>query len=340
MTQSPSEQSGGLSIFRGKMNWRVTYRVKDGKQAVVVIEAGNRSAAFKAIAAKGISPIKVEEASGKVRPNGTPHISRGIIAVSLAVVLVVVGAFYLTTKVTPSNKAARPKTMPSPKPTMREVAPKARAVARTASRLKDAPEEEDAPPRQKIVEMVSVVTNADGSVLERFRTADGKIRSRQSAPKPIFDNASDQIIAMAASGAASGHAMPPMPVMNNADEAFMQSLKKAIKINDDDSDEVKALKENVIAIREEIRQLISEGHSFAEVIKNHRDVVNHGVEMRKEAARMIKESIGNGDNDAARECLDKVNEVLVGMGIEKVDMPLSDEERRELIRARHKNGNL
>lgn len=323
------------------MNWRVTYKAKDGKQAVVVIEAGNRSAAFKAIAAKGISPIKVEEASGKVRPNGTPHISRGIIAVSLAVVLFVVGAFYLTTKVTPSNKAARPKTMPSLKPTMREVAPKARAVARTVSRLKDAPEEEDAPPRQKIVEMVSVVTNADGSVLERFRTADGKIRSRQSAPKPIFDNASDQIIAMAASGgAASGHAMPPMPVMNNADEAFMQSLKKAIKINDDDSDEVKALKENVIAIREEIRQLISEGHSFAEVIKNHRDVVNHGVEMRKEAARMIKEFIGNGDNDAARECLDKVNEVLVGMGIEKVDMPLSDEERRELIRARHKNGNL
>lgn len=322
------------------MNWRVTYRGKDGKRAVVVIEAGNRSAAFKAIAAKGISPIKVEEASGKVRPNGTPHISRGIIAVSLAVALVVVGAFYLTTTVTPSNKAARPKPMPSPRPTMREVAPKTRAVARTASRLKDAPEEEDAPPRQKIVEMVSVVTNADGSVLERFRTADGKIRSRQSAPKPIFDNASDQIIAMAASGAASGHAMPPMPVMNNADEAFMQSLKKAIKINDDDSDEVKALKENVIAIREEIRQLISEGHSFAEVIKNHRDVVNHGVEMRKEATRMIKEFIGNGDNDVARECLDKVNEVLVGMGIEKVDIPLSDEERRELIRARHKNGNL
>ena len=84
---------------------------------------------------------------------------------------------------------------------------------------------------------------------------------------------------------------------------------------------------------------MSEGHSFAEVIKDHRDVVNHGVEMRKEASRMIKELIDNGDHDAANECLEKVNEVLAGMGIQGVEMPLTDEERREKIRSQKRNGN-
>lgn len=322
------------------MNWSVTYRAKDGKLAVEIFEAESRAVVFRVIAAKGISPIRVEEANGKVKPNGISHISMGVVAGSLvAIFAVAVGAFYFV-KDTSSNRKEPPKHEIAPKTAKREVTPKANVHTPNIAKPKDKPIEDDIPARQKIVEIVSVFTNADGSVLERFRTADGKIRSRQSAPKPIFDNASDQIIAMAASGAASGHAMPPMPIMNNADEEFMKSLEKEIKINEDDSDEVKALKENVIAIREEIRQLMSEGHSFAEVIKNHRDVVNHGVEMRSEATRMIKEFVDNGDNDAAKECLDKVNEVLAGMGIEKVDMPLSDEERRELIRERHRDGNL
>jgi len=343
--KSPSEKSGGLSIFKGKMNWRVTYRAKDGGQAVEILEAENRNAVFKAIADKGISAIRVEEARCKVNPaKATKGMSKKLVVATAVALLAVAGAICIinlrkATNGTQTDAKERSKAKLAPRPAVHEVAPKTNAVSQVAAKSRDGSVEDNVPPQQRIVEMVSVITNADGSVLERFRTADGKIRSRQSAPKPIFDNASDQIIAMASAGAESGHEMPPMPMMDNADEEFMKSLEKKITISNDDSDEVKALKQNVIAIREEIRQLVSEGHSFAEVIKEHRDIVNHGVEMRKEATRMIKEFLDSGDHGAAAECLERVNETLAGMGIQKIEMPLSDEERRELVRKRRRNGN-
>ena len=327
------------------MNWRVTYRAKDGKQAVEIVEAASRNDVFKVIAAQGISAIRVEEAVGKAKLNkkssSNPKKPVTIIVALVAVACAVgIAYFSMAKKGSPSGTKDSTQKKHVPSSVIREVVPQTNGVGKVAatSKPKDVVED-NTPAREKIVEMISVITNADGSVLERFRTADGKIRSRQSAPKPIFDNASDQIIAMAASGAASGYAMPPMPVMNNADEEFLKSLEKEIKVNDDDTDEVKALKQNVIAIREEIRQLMSEGHSFAEVIKDHRDIVNHGVEMRKEASRIIKDFLDNGDNEAANECLEKVNEVLAGMGIQGVEMPLTDEERREKIRSQKRNGN-
>ena len=192
------------------------------------------------------------------------------------------------------------------------------------------------PPSKRIVEMISVVTNADGSVLERYRTADGKTRSRQSAPKPVFSNATDQLLATAISGAASGASMPPMPVMGNADEEFRKSLETDIVINEDDSDEVKALKQSVIDLREEMKQILEEGGSFEQALREHRDLVNHGVEMRNEATRMIQEFLDEGDADSAMEFLDKVNATLAQMGIEEVEMPLSREERREAIREQHR----
>ena len=194
------------------------------------------------------------------------------------------------------------------------------------------------PPHRRIVETVSVVTNADGSVLVRFRTADGKLRSRQSAPRPVFDNASDQILAMAVSGASSGGSMPPMPLMDNADEAFARSLEKDIEISDGDSDAVKALKRDVMAVREEVRQLMAEGHTFADVMKDHRDMVNRSAEMRREAARIVGEFVESGDMASAEECRAKLNAALAEAGMEGIEMPLSREERRAAVRERSAGG--
>ena len=328
------------------MNWRVTYRAKDGKQAVEIVEAASRNDVFKAIAAKGISAIRVEEAVGKAKLNkkSSSNSKRSPVAIIVALFAIAcaVGIAYFPMAKKGSSSGTKNFTQKKqgPSSVIREVVPQTNGVGKVAatSKPKDVVED-NIPAREKIVEMISVITNADGSVLERFRTADGKIRSRQSAPKPIFNNASDQLLATAISGAASGVSMPPMPMMNNAEEEFRKSLETQITINDDDSEGVKALKQNVIALREEMRQLLDQGNSFADVLRDHRDIVNHGVEMRKEATRMIKEFVDSGDNDAANECLDKVNEVLAGMGIQKVEMPLTDAERRELIRERHRSGN-
>lgn len=323
------------------MNWRVTHRDKDGRQTASVFEAESRDALFRLLAAKGINAIRVEETNGKTGSTGGQcrMSSKLIVLIGAAIIIAIGGSSLLSSMRNSGNTSTDGKS-----PGRSAVTRKSESAIRPSSNRLDtiSPDvaqrhiEDKTPPHKKIVEMISVITNIDGSVLERFRTADGRIRSRQSAPRPVFDNVSDQIIAMAASGAESGSVMPPMPIMDNADEAFIKSLERDIVINDDDPDEVKSLKKNVMTIREEIRQLMNEGHSFADVIREHRDIVNHGVEMRREAIRTIKEFVDGGDREAAKECLEKFNEVLAGMGIQGVEMPLTDEERRAQIRERHR----
>lgn len=229
-------------------------------------------------------------------------------------------------------KASRP----SPASCPRSAAVRAATADGRGERPARSPSAEDGvlPPHRRVVETVSVVTNADGSVLTRFRTADGKLRSRQSAPRPVFDNASDQILAMAVSGASSGGSMPPMPLMADADEAFSKSLEKDIEIGDGDSDAVKALKRDVMAVREEVRRLMAEGHTFADVMKDHRDMVNRSTEMRKEAVRIVGEFVESGDMASAEECWAKLNAALAEAGIEGIEMPQSREERRAAVRER------
>lgn len=323
------------------MNWRVTYRANDGKQVVEIVEAGSRTEAFKVIAAKGISAIRVEETKGKIKDNKNPSglLTKSAIAI-VAAILASVGAICFIALFSQTHKGGlnfhKPKQ--APKTAIREVVSQTNVTTKATSTANHviAAKEDSIPPRQKIVEMISVITNADGSVLERFRTADGKTRSRQYAPKPIFDNASDQLLAAAISGASSGLVMPPMPMMSNAEEEFRKSLAKEIKINEDDRESVKALKQDVIALREEMRQLLDEGNKFADILNDHRDIVNHGVEMRNEAIRLIAEFVDEGDEESARECLEKMNATLLQMGINAVEMPLSREERREIIREQHK----
>ena len=326
------------------MNWSVTYRDKNGRQTVSVLEAESRDALFKSLAKRNISAIRVEEAKDHVQRRCNTGRGHGKVALAVVAILGGMGVVFLMTKhfsggrdeTHPVRKVEKPKTIatftPAPAPN--------RIANQQTSRDKEVKLVDDGiPPNKKVVEIISVITNADGSVLERFRTADGKTRSRQSAPRPVFDNASDQLLATAIRGAESGAAMPPLPMMGNADEEFRKSLEKEIVINDDDSDAVKALKRDVIAMREQMKRLMAEGHSFAEVIKEHRDIVNHGVQMRAEASRLLKEFVDKGERDAAVDCLDKFNDALRGMGIEEVEMPLTNEERREFIREQRKKSN-
>lgn len=275
--------------------------------------------------------------NGASAPQVTPRKSpaspwRG--AVALLIIVALGGAAYLLV----SRDAPKP-TKPVEKAerkTIAEVKPAEIAAKKTPeSILTPKPVEDELPPNKRIVEMISVVTNADGSVLERFRTADGKTRSRQSAPKAVFDNASDQLIAMAVQGAASGGSMPPMPVSRNADAEFKASLEKPIGIEPGDSEEIKALKHAVMETRKQILELMSEGKSFEEVMQEHRELVNNNATVRNEVTTELKRLLEEGDFDGAEQFREKANALLIGFGADPVEMPMTREERRQAVREAH-----
>lgn len=329
------------------MEWQVTYRGKDGTRATDVFSAESREELFKVLERRGLSAIRVEECSNKKRSSS--RLSKSVVppkvfvGVSVATSIIIAALVILSWR---SNQRERGEVGNNPRKEIAKSQPNLRngntakasiGPSVASSNATEASTIDTTPLEEKIVEVISVVTNADGAVIERFKTADGKIRSKQSAPRPIFDNPSDQIIALAVSGAATGAEMPPIPSLEDADGAFAKSLETGIEIKESDSEEVKELKKSVIAVREEIRQLLSEGHSFADIIKDHRELVNKGVGIKEEASRLAKELLDEGDREAAVEFLIRANETLRDMGVDEIEMPLSQEEKRALIRERKNN---
>ncbi len=327
--------------------WKVTYRAKDGTRTTNIFSAANRNELFKVLELRGLRAIRVEDCPNK--KNCSAHLSKSVLSckalvcICFATGIIIAALVILTWR---SNQREDGELYNKPP---REIA-KSQVTLRKGNNTKapidtsvvssNATKEltiDTTLLEEKIVEVISVVTNADGAVIERFKTADGKIRSKQSAPRPIFDNPSDQIIALAVSGAATGAEMPPIPLLEDADGAFAKSLETEIEIKESDSEDINELKKNVIAVREEIRQLLSEGHSFADIIKDHRELVNKGVAIKEEASRLAKELLDEGDREAAAEFLIRANETLRDMGVDEIEMPLSQEEKRALIRERKNN---
>ena len=115
---------------------------------------------------------------------------------------------------------------------------------------------------------ISATTNADGTVVERIRTDDGKLHSKvYSVAEPVLTTRTDQLLAMAVEGDGNG---PPMPAATKADEQqFLESLKKPIEILETDTPDVRALKEKVIQARADMVELLAQGRGFSEVLAEH-----------------------------------------------------------------------
>ena len=324
------------------MKWNVTYRTRDGLQVVELFEAESRDVLFKNLSARGVRAMRVAEANVRTKKSSQHKYSKShkniivsaIVCFTLLASLLIFLRWYNSKAHSIANSDAKSSTKNGSVKSTKAHSP-TKLPARTDTDIDNRTRLVE-PASVAIEEIVSVVTNVDGAIVERFRTPDGKTHSRQSLPTPLFENATDQIIALAVAGAESGSAMPPIPALNNSDEEFKKSLERDIVINLNDSQEIKNLKTNVIAIRNQLRELIKEGQSFSDIIDEHRELVNHGVAMRQEAERFVKEFVDEGDHESARECLEKVNETLRGMGMEEVSMPLSDDERRNIIRQRHR----
>ena len=320
------------------MNWKVTYRTRDGGLRTTVFQASNRADLFRLLAEREILATRVVTA-GTTQAVSVRN-QRFTAAATLYLAFRQDGA--APTRVPDVSCTTRCPSISSKKNTLsattQTAEPRERKRLRAPSSTPagysddDPAEERDIPPEKRIVEVLSISTNHDGSVLERFYTADGKIRSRQSAPPAVFDNESDQVLALAAAGAASGGAMPPFPPMADADAAFRKSLEREIIILDGEPEDVKELKRSVIAYREEMRKLVEAGHSVADVLREHRELVNRDAELRAEGTRLVKGFLDRGDEEGARLCLKQVNAELAAIGAQEIEMPLSREERRARAR--------
>lgn len=161
-------------------------------------------------------------------------------------------------------------------------------------------------------------------------TAETNVETQDEKPKkkPVFENGTDQLIAMA-TGVPEGCTIPPLPNMTPADtDRFIETLKKPIKIDEKDSDAVKAAKERVQQVREQIAQWMKDepGKELGAILNEHRDDFNHATEMQAEVKKGLQEYLEAGDDEGAKKYLTMMNLALQQIGVSEVEMPKDEEE--------------
>lgn len=205
------------------------------------------------------------------------------------------------------------------------------------SKMQEPPHEE--PPAQETatnvpqkryemgVEVVSstVRTNNSGAVIEKLVLADGRKMSKVEPPKPIFDNPSDQVLALAI-GTKPGDAMPPLPDLTGIDEDFAKSLLTPIVINADDTDEVKAMKEAVAETRAYIAEEVKKGRSVMEVLMEHQAEMERLERSRLSAVLRMQAIYGEQGLKAAQKYAREVNKVFAENGMPEI--PVIGEHRK------------
>ena len=160
----------------------------------------------------------------------------------------------------------------------------------------------------------SVRTNNSGAVIEKLKLADGTSKTKVRPKPPLFENPCDQVIAMALS-TKPGDSMPPLPDLTGIDQDFVNSLLSPIVIKEDDSDEVKNIKEMVIEVRKTLAEEVKNGGSVMDVLRAHQAEMNSIYERRLDAILMMQQVSAEQGLGAAQEFADAVNKRFEKEGI-------------------------
>ena len=180
------------------------------------------------------------------------------------------------------------------------------------------------------VEVVSstITTNSSGAVIEELVLADGKRMMKVQPPKPIFENACDQVIAMALS-AKPGQSMPPLPNLDKSlEQDFINSLGSPIVISEDDPEEVKILKAQVKEAKAYLVDEIKSGGSLLEAIRNHQAEMERTADSHLMAIQEMQTLRSEYGEDAAREFIERVNESFRARGVPEIEFGRNQESGR------------
>lgn len=182
-----------------------------------------------------------------------------------------------------------------------------------------------------------VKPSAKDKVIAKAADAEAPAPAVQPEPekpkaKRVFDNSTDQVIAMVMTSSQNGASMPPLPGIGERDnKEFMKSLKKPIVINDDDPENIKAVKQLVQQTREEIVQLMEENPNmaFTDILQEHRKVHNENIDIKAQTTKELQKIIDEGDIEGAKKFRTTMNFALQQMGISEITTPITEEEKAE-----------
>lgn len=254
------------------MHWSVTYRAKDGRQAVEVFEADSREALFKVLADKGITAIRIEQGTNK-RPQkraskSSPKATKGIIAGVVVVALAICAWYFLAN----NTRSGEQGTGDKPKKESKIVEVKPSISTRPVEPKPEPPKEVPYWERES-PEGLTFRQKMKWNIHHRPPAAYTNNTS-QTEPRPayaIFDTRSDNSIAalltVPPGTAAVGD--PEYELWFTRD--FLKSLETPIIVTKDDTPEEAQLKRDMIATKIDLKARYDAGEDIALIMKNTRE---------------------------------------------------------------------
>ena len=181
-------------------------------------------------------------------------------------------------------------------------------------------------PGEKLVS--SVTNSSDGYVIDVSQKPGGARTKHVRELPSIWESATDALIATVLQ-AKDGMEMPPLPPMGRSVEReFLDSLRKPISIGEADSDEVKAIKQVVISARDEIKSRIESGERFADILADHRELVNENGRIRMDALRELSEIRRTGTKTDVEVYVQAMNHMFGKMGIAPIGVKRKNGEEK------------
>ena len=319
----------------------VTYRGKDGRQAVVEIEAEDRQGVFPELAKRGISAIRVEETTGKAKKrgmgNGNPAIGKPLVRGLVAGVLVVAVALGAWLFLSSPKSAAPVEKVDKKSGKIAELTPAAPAPAKVEKPVVEKPK-----PLRKWEYPVSRTNELSDAELRKWkvmhRPPPGYTNdtSRTEAPPAyaIFKHHSENEIACLLT-MRPGETLVGTPIYGKRfTDDFLKSCEEPIVINEDDTPEQAELKRLMNETKIDLRARMAEGEDLGQILLETREEYQRLASYKQSLQHEINEL--KKDDSLSMEDIDAfvsaANKMLDDKGIAPLKM--SPITRRMLMRRR------
>lgn len=148
---------------------------------------------------------------------------------------------------------------------------------------------------------------------------------------PIFTNRFEALVCEIMT-AEPGERFLDLDIEDEFDDSFTESLSHRIAISDDDSENVKFMKQTVIDAKEQVRQLVLQGKSARDIIVEARDELNKIADYRDQLQNAVNDYLVTAtDPKETLKFVQEANEILAEYGAMPVDGPDDDETAYELM---------
>lgn len=321
--------------------WTVTYREKSGLKTSVVIEAEDRAGVFAELKQRGINAISIAEGVAKAKRRSMPSLGGGsasksvwaIVAVMVvAAIGVVVWLSFSTDDKVEIEEAPKPKAVKTPAPMPEKPKP-----VKVEKPEEPAPVKIDPNARPtKVGETVNGYIKLPSGRLHKVR---GVITNSVSAIQTkgkyeIFEHHCENEIACLLT-IQPGQGLVGTPRYNGRfTKEFLESLKKPIVINDDDSEEDKELKRNVNLAKQELKAAYDRGEDIEKIMLDTRREYQDLAMYKQELRQLIYEykKTENPSDQDVEDYVTAANKLLEAKGIAPLNIgPIS---RRKLMMMR------